>query len=139
MPYIAKWPSTSARPARDITIGAIALTCLNAELSFRDCRIGISSIRIRVYVPTRRREASIASPTESAMTIQDAGGTATKTAPFLAPAGLNPLFAYMASDAGAMSSMRTYSVARAEADQRLEKMEPNPNSANGDRTQRMMR
>ena len=76
---------------------------------------------------------------ESAMMIHDAGGTATKTAPFLAPAGLNPLFAYMPSDAGAMSSMTTYRVARAEADQRLENMEPNPNSANGDRTQRMMR
>src|ERR1051326_8697077 len=72
------------------------------------------------------------------MMIQDAGGTATKTAPFLAPAGLNPLFAYMASDAGTMSSMTTYSVARAEADQRLENTWPTPYTANGDRTKRMM-
>jgi hypothetical protein len=73
------------------------------------------------------------------MMIHDAGGTATKTAPFLVPAGLNPLFAYMASDAGAMRSMTTYSVARGGTDQRLANMEPNPNSANGDRTQTMMR
>jgi len=73
------------------------------------------------------------------MMIHDAGGTATNTAPFLVPAGLNPLFAYIASDTGAMRSMTMYSVVRAAADQRLEKLEPSPNNANGDRTQRMMR